>query len=153
MSLNAKEDRQEILARAVEAEPTTVVHAKPVGPALADVTDLVVSRGDAKDDVKTDAAPVSMDHVAAAAAKPPSSLLDYRLVRVSSALEDMGALDSDAAAPAVGWHAGPPSVEHPHQDRPVAQRAIPSRRLSQGLVVLLAISLVSILCIGALFAL
>jgi hypothetical protein len=152
MSLNAKEDRQQILARGVEAASQTLMRANPAGPAIADVADLVAPRGDPKDEARTDAPPAGMDHLAAATAKPPSSLLDYRLVRVSSKLEDMGAQDGDTPAPAVGWHAGGPSIEPLHRDKP-AQCAIPSRRLSQGLMVLLAISLVSILCIGAVFAL
>jgi hypothetical protein len=116
------------------------------------VSNLVDAHGDADDKVEDEAPSTPMDPRAAAAAKPPSSLLDYRLVRVSSQLEGETPADDETASPVVGWSAAQPGAESIRRDIS-AQGAVPSRRLSQALLVLLALSLVSVMCIGAVFAL
>ena len=152
MSLNAKEDRQRLMTPGVEADTSTALHAAPANPALAEVTSFAGARDDVDDKVEDDTTPTPVERRAAATAKPPSSLLDYRLVRVSSQLEGETPADDETASPVVGWSAAQPGAESIRRDIS-AQGAVPSRRLSQALLVLLALSLVSVMCIGAIFAL
>jgi hypothetical protein len=107
MNLNAKDDGQRLLARKGEAVPSEAMRPKPVAVALTDASGFVLSRDSSSGQTNSEPARKSEDRVAAATSSPPSSLLDYRLVRVSSRpddgpLDDGRARDEDSAAPAVG---------------------------------------------------
>ena len=107
MNLNAKDDGQRLLARKGEAVPSEAMRPKPVAVALTDASGFVLSRDSSSGQTNSETARKSEDRIAAATSSPPSSLLDYRLVRVSSRpddgrLDDGCARDEDSAAPAVG---------------------------------------------------
>jgi hypothetical protein len=117
MNLNAKDDGQRLLARKGEAVPSEAMRPKPVAVALTDASGFVLSRDNSSGKTNSDAARKPEDRIAAATSSPPSSLLDYRLVRVSSRpdsgqpdggraddgpMDDGRARDEDSAAPAVG---------------------------------------------------
>jgi hypothetical protein len=152
MGLNAKDETQDVLVRKGEAVPSEAMRPKPVAVALTDVTGLVLSRKSADENLKDETPRTSQEGIAASAAKPPSSLLDYRLVRVSSRMDDHEFRDEDTPVPAGDRYTRTQSARYLPQDAG-PQGSFISRRLVQGAALVLALSLVVVFVIAALLAL
>ena len=152
MGLNAKDETQDTLVRKGEAVPSEAMRPKPVAVTLTDVTGLVLSRKDADENVKDETARPAKEDIAASTAKPPSSLLDYRLVRVSSRADGYEFPNEATPEPTDYRHSAPPSARNlPRYAGP--QGSFISRRLVQGAALVIAISLVVVFVIAAMLTL
>jgi hypothetical protein len=165
MNLNAKDDGQRLLARKGEAVPSEAMRPKPVAVALTDASGFVLSRDGSSGKAKSEKGRGSVDRIAAAASGPPSSLLDYRLVRISSRpdigqpdsgwaddgrLDDGRARGEDSAAPAGGRITATAASVLP---RDAGRReALTSRRLVKYAVLAVVVLLAFAFLIGAMSA-
>jgi hypothetical protein len=139
---------------------------KPVAVALTDASGFVLSRDGSSGKAKSEKGCKSVDPIAAVASAPPSSLLDYRLVRVSSR-PDIGQADSgwaddgrqddglarseDSAAPPVGRLTATAAASV--VPRGVGSReALTSRRLVKFAVLAVVVLLAFAFLVGAVFA-
>jgi len=154
MNLNAKDDGQQLLARKGEAVPSEAMRTKPVAVALTDATGFVLSRDSSSGKSNSGTTRKSDDGIGAAASSPPSSLLDYRLVRVSSRPDD-GWLDD---GPPQGVESAAPTTEK--LTGTVAANVVPlgvaphwawaSRRFVKCALLLFLVLLASVILINAL---
>jgi hypothetical protein len=166
MNLNAKDDGQRLLARKGEAVPSEAMRPKPVAVALTDASGFVLSRDSSSGKTNSEPARKSEDRIAAATSSPPSSLLDYRLVRVSlrpdSGPPDGGRADGgrpddgrakgkDSAVPAMGRLT--PTAAASVLPRDFGHReALTSRRLVKYAVLAVVVLLAFAFLIGAVSA-
>ena len=152
MNLNAKDETRQMLARDGEATPSEPMRPKPVAVALAEIEKLAPTHESPDEKPGNGAQSRPKASGRTAAAKPPSSLLDYRLVRVSSRLDGPEFQNDDLPKLAGEKPIAASNADSPLLD-PDAHVPVATRRLAQGAAVLLTVSVVVIFVIGAMLVL